>query len=70
MGTVCLEAMGMDLSSFPKVSAWYANFKKNQPGLWSLGADGLEELIGFEKNPPDLSHINHPVHPTDKKKLK
>jgi glutathione S-transferase len=70
MGTVCLEAMGLDLSPFPRVKTWYEGFKKNNAELWSVGVQGLTELTAFEKNPPDLSHVKHPVHPTDKSKLK
>ena len=64
MGCVCLEAMAFDMSEYPKVQAWYANFKEGQAPLWEVANQGLEELTGFEQNPPDLSHIEHPIHPT------
>jgi len=70
MGTVCLEAMSFDLSPFPKVKGWYDGFKKSHPELWAVANIGLEELTAFEKNPPDLSHVKHPIHPTDRSILK
>lgn len=73
MGMVCLEAMeGYEvmLSPFPLIQAWYEGFKLNHSDLWAVGKQGLEELSAFEKNPPDLSHLNHPIHPTNKAKLK
>jgi len=72
MATVCLESMALDLSPFPRVKAWYEGFKKGESTkeMWSVGVQGLEELTAFEKNPPNLSHVKHPIHPTDKTKLK
>jgi len=69
-GTVCLEAMGLDLSPFPRIQTWYEGFKTKNLLLWGIGIQGLEELSAFKKNPPDLSHVKHPIHPTDKSKLK
>lgn len=68
---MCLEVIGMDLTPYPKVKQWYDGFKINQKDLWvNAGVEnGLEELKEFEKNPPNLSHVNHPIHPTDKTQL-
>ena len=64
MGIVLLEVIDFDLSPYPSVKSWYENFTKEYPELWSLAEGGLKELEQFEKNPPDLSSIQHPLHPS------
>ncbi|XP_055679965.1 glutathione S-transferase 1-1 [Lutzomyia longipalpis] len=65
--TLCLEAIGFSLDEYPLVKAWYGNFKQQHPDLWAIGEAGMKEITEFEKNPPDLSGMNHPIHPIRKK---
>jgi glutathione S-transferase len=65
-GTLCLEAIDFELDSFPLVSQWYSNFKKDFPELWAVVEPGMKEIKQFNRNPPDLSALNHPLHPTKK----
>ncbi|XP_055906913.1 glutathione S-transferase 1-1 [Eupeodes corollae] len=62
--TMCLEAIGLDISGYPLVLEWYEMFKKEQPELWEIAKAGMIELAEYNKNPPDLSEMNHPFHPT------
>lgn len=64
--TMCLEAIGFDITPYPLVVKWYENFKKAHPDLWSITEAGMREIAEFEKNPPDLSHMVHPIHPVRK----
>ncbi|XP_046406457.1 glutathione S-transferase 1-like isoform X1 [Ischnura elegans] len=64
--TACLEAIHFNISQYPMVAKWYENFKAENPRLWNIVAPGMEEVRAFESNPPDLSHISHPIHPTSK----
>ncbi|XP_051156801.1 glutathione S-transferase 1-like [Leptopilina boulardi] len=64
--TMCLEAIDFKLTPWPLVEKWYENFKIKHPDLWEIAADGLREIAAFEKNPPDLSHMDHPIHPVRK----
>jgi len=64
--TMCLEAVAFDLSPYPLVAKWYETFKEEQPKLWKIAKKGMKELAEFEQNPPDLSHMDHPFHPTRK----
>lgn len=66
--TMCLEAIGFDISDYPLVSEWYSTYKKENPDLWALVEVGMKEITEFEKNPPDLSHMEHPIHPIRKMK--
>lgn len=65
-GTFPLEAIGYKFDHYPLVSKWYATFKDENPQLWEVGQGCVNELAGFEKNPPDLSKLNHPLHPPRK----
>ncbi|XP_036343176.1 uncharacterized protein LOC118752392 isoform X1 [Rhagoletis pomonella] len=67
--TLCLEAIGFDISSYPLVQKWYETFKQENPELWEIGKGGMLEISEFENNPPDLSHMKHPFHPTRKSKV-
>lgn len=64
--TLCLEAISFDLSVYPLITKWYNTFKKEHADLWSIANAGMEEIAEFEHNRPDLSHMNHPFHPTRK----
>uniref|UniRef100_A0A1L8E4P1 glutathione transferase n=1 Tax=Nyssomyia neivai TaxID=330878 RepID=A0A1L8E4P1_9DIPT len=65
--TMCLEAIEFSLDDYPLVKAWYAMFKQQHPDLWAIAENGMKELAAFEKNPPDLSGMDHPIHPIRKK---
>ena len=64
--TLCLEAISFDLTPYPLITKWYNTFKKENPDLWSIANAGMQEIKEFEHNRPDLSHMNHPFHPTRK----
>lgn len=49
-----------------QVQQWYNSFKKNHPELWKISEGGMKELKNFATNPPDLSALNHPIHPLRK----
>ncbi|XP_033225227.1 glutathione S-transferase 1 [Belonocnema kinseyi] len=66
--TMCLEAIDFKLGSWALVEKWYNNFKTKYPDLWEIAAGGMSEISQFEKNPPDLSHMDHPIHPIRKTK--
>lgn len=66
--TLCLEAIDFDLSNYPLITKWYQTFKNENPELWSIANGGMQEITDFEHDPPDLSHMNHPFHPTRKPK--
>lgn len=65
-GTLPLEAIGYKFDHYPLLSAWYKTFKSENPELWAIGQAGVDEIAEFEKNPPDLSKLNHPLHPARK----
>lgn len=65
-GTLPLEGIGFSLKGYPLVEKWYALFKQEHPGLWEIGRVGAEEIASLDKNPPDLSQLNHPLHPARK----
>lgn len=64
--TMCLEAIDFDIRNYPLVLKWYKTFKEEYPELWEIAAVGMKEISEFEKNPPDLSHMDHPIHPVRK----
>jgi len=64
MGTIALDAMEYDFKPFPEVLSWYKNFQSSQVKLWDVAKEGLAGLTYYNKNPRDLSHLNHPLHPT------
>lgn len=66
--TMCLEVIKFNLKEYERINAWYETFKKEYPELWEVAAGGLKELIEFENNPPDLTGMNHPIHPIRKLK--
>nr|QWV59564.1 glutathione S-transferase [Lasioderma serricorne] len=66
--TMCLEAINFDFNAYPLIVRWYSTFKKEYPDLWKIVEGGMKEISAFEKNPPDLSHMEHPIHPVRKNK--
>nr|WEU54069.1 glutathione s-transferase-1 [Protohermes costalis] len=64
--TMCLEAINFDFSQYKQVTKWYNQFKKDFPELWEIAEGGLKEIKEFNSNPPDLSHMDHPIHPVRK----
>lgn len=64
--TMCLEAIDFKLDAWPHVARWYSNFKQKHPDLWEIAAGGMREISHFEKDPPDLSGMDHPIHPVRK----
>lgn len=64
--TLCLEAIDFSLDEYPLIKNWYETFKKENPDLWAIAEGGMKELAHFEKNPPDLSAMTHPIHPIRK----
>lgn len=65
-GTFPLEAIGYDFSHHPSVQKWYDTFKQENPALWAIAQTAVDEIAHYEKNPPDLSKLNHPWHPVRK----
>lgn len=65
-GTLPLEGIGYKFDHYPLISKWYATFKAEYPDLWAIGQSGVDEIAELEKNPPDLSKLNHPFHPPRK----
>lgn len=67
--TMSLEAIDFKLNDWPYVEKWYNNYKKKHPELWAVVAECLEMVKYFVKNPMDLSHLKHPLHPIRGKKV-
>lgn len=67
LSTTVLEAIKLDLSPYPLVNGWYERFRKENPGLWTLAQKALDEVSNYETKPPDMSKMNHPLHPMKKK---
>ena len=65
-----LEAIKFDLNAYPLVQKWYEIFKRENSSLWKLAQNALDELSSYEINPPDMSKMNHPLHPMKKKNKK
>lgn len=65
-GTLPLEAIGYKFEHYPLVTKWYNTFKAENPELWKIAQSGVDEIAEYEKNPPDLSKLNHPLHPPRK----
>lgn len=66
----CLEAIAFPLGKFTLISAWYENFKKENPEVWAVADECMQVIKEIEKNPPDLSKLNHPIHPVRKECLR
>lgn len=65
-GTLPLEAIAYKFDHYPLVTKWYNTFKSENPELWAVAQLCVDELADLEKNPPDLSKLNHPLHPPRK----
>lgn len=65
-GTLSLESIGFSLKDYPLVEKWYATFKQEYPELWAIANEGMQVIADFEKSPPDLSKLNHPLYPKRK----
>lgn len=63
---MCLEAIEFPFDKFTRIKTWYETFKKENADLWAIADGGMTIIKDFEKNPPDLSKLNHPVHPVRK----
>ena len=61
-----MEAIECNLQDYPLIEKWYANFKQDFPELWIICEAAMKEIAFFEKNPPDLSAMIHPIHPIKK----
>lgn len=61
--TIWLEGIGFDMSEWPMISKWYENFKEEQPQFWELADEVMEWIMKFNKETPDMSQMNHPIHP-------
>lgn len=66
MGTVALKAMNFDFTSFPDVSKWFERFQQHHSDLWAVAAEGLKGLTYYNKNPRDLTSLEHWYHITKK----
>lgn len=64
--TMCLEAINFNLDQYPLIKKWYSTFKTEYPQLWAITVPGMNEITEFEKNPPNLTGLDHPVHPIRK----
>lgn len=63
---VCLEGIAFPFDKFARVKTWYETFKKENPDVWGVADDVVKIIQEIEKNPPDLSKLNHPIHPVRK----
>lgn len=64
MATCALVAMDSKiLEPYPSVAKWFANFQEKHPDLWVVAKEGLDGLSYYNKNPRDMSHLKHPIHP-------
>lgn len=61
-----LEAIKLDLDPYALVKKWYELVKKENPEMWVYAQKALDEVSGYEKNPPDMSKMKHPLHPMKK----
>ncbi|KAG6441744.1 hypothetical protein O3G_MSEX001955 [Manduca sexta] len=64
--TMTLEAIGFDFSKYAKIHKWYNDFKRDYPELWRISEGAMKEIMEFAANPPDLTHMDHPIHPIRK----
>lgn len=64
-----LEAIKFDIKKYPLVNNWYETFKRENSAMWVYAQKALEEVSTYDTNPPDMSKMNHPLHPMKKKQL-
>lgn len=65
-GTLSLESIDFDFKDYPLVQNWYKTFKQENPDLWKIAESGMKIIADFEKSPPDLTKLDHPLHPPRK----
>lgn len=65
---MCLEAIDFKFDQYSSIQKWYTEFKKQYADLWTIAETGMKEITEFEQNPPDLTNLDHPVHPIRKVK--
>lgn len=65
-GTFSLEAIGYSFTHYPLVHKWYNTFKQENPELWAVAKTAVDVIAHYEQHPPDLSKLNHPIHPVRK----
>lgn len=63
---ICLEGIGFSYDKYTLVKTWYETFKRENPEVWAIAEKGMNIIKEIEINPPDLSKLNHPVHPVRK----
>ncbi|CRK88331.1 CLUMA_CG002110, isoform A [Clunio marinus] len=63
---MCLEAIGVAFDKYSLVQKWYENFKQERPDEWSVAKEAMKVLEEINLRPPDLSKLNHPIHPVRK----
>uniref|UniRef100_A0A2A4J7E4 Glutathione S-transferase n=1 Tax=Heliothis virescens TaxID=7102 RepID=A0A2A4J7E4_HELVI len=61
--TMLLEVIDFDFSQYKHVTKWYNDFKKNHPASWKVSEEAMTLIKRCAANLPDLSHLNHPLHP-------
>lgn len=64
--TISLEACEIPFDEYPLVTTWYDTFKSENPELWEVGQAGVDAINDIYNNPPDVSQMNHPIHPMRK----
>lgn len=63
---MCLEAIKFSIDEYPYIKSWYENFKVENPEIWKVAETGMKQTEYYEKNNPDVAHLNHPLYPTKK----
>lgn len=60
-GTVYLEAIGFDISSWPMLKTWYETFKTEQSKFWVIVEEFLNWMKYYVKNKPEM--VDHHLYP-------
>lgn len=63
---ICLEGIGFSFDNYKLIKTWYETFKRELPEVWAIAEVGMNIIKDIEKNPPDLSKLNHPLYPVRK----
>jgi glutathione S-transferase len=61
-----LEAIQFNLNDYSLVKEWYQRFKNENQEMWQFPGNAITEMVGYAKNPPDMSKLYHPFHPKKK----
>lgn len=64
--TISLEACEIPFDEYTLVTTWYDTFKTEYPELWEIGQVAVDAINEIYNNPPDVSQMNHPLHPKRK----